>query len=113
MNWIWGVEPKRDAGLLSRFRRRFLSVLGVLGTAFLLLVSLVMTAGGQAFASHVPGTGLLNQTFVGLVSFLAVTLLFAMIYKIVPDVTIVWNDVWIGAAVTALLYTIGTYLIDC
>ena len=73
LNWIWGVEPKRDAGLLSRFRRRFLSVLGVLGTAFLLLVSLVMTAGGQAFASHVPGTGLLNQTFVGLVSFLAVT----------------------------------------
>jgi membrane protein len=83
LDYIWGVEPKPRDGLLSRARRRFLSILGVLGMAFLLLVSLVLTtlftAGGQAVFSHVPGPETVNQRVFRGVSFIAVTLIFAMI----------------------------------
>jgi len=111
LNWIWGVEPKRHGGFLSRFRRRFLSILGMLGTAFLLLVSLVMTAGGQAVFSYLPGSGLLHNSIVAVISFAAVTLLFAMIFKFLPQAKVAWADVWIGAAVTAVLFSAGRWLI--
>jgi membrane protein len=111
LNWIWGVEPKRQGGVLRRFRYRFLSILGILGTAFLLLVSLVMTAGGQAVFSYLPGSGLLRNTIVGIISFVAVTLLFAMIFKLLPQAKVAWADVWIGAAVTAVLFSAGKWLI--
>lgn len=111
LNWIWGVEPKRQGGLLGRFRRRFLSSLGVLGTAFLLLVSLVTAAGGQALISHLPGSGLLTQSIVSIVSFTAVTLVFGMIFKLLPQAKVAWADVWIGAVVTASLFSAGKWLI--
>ena len=111
LNWIWGVEPKRQNSLLSRFRRRFLSSLGVLGTAFLLLVSLVTAAGGQAFASQLPGSGWLTRSIVSVVSFAAVTLVFGLMFKLLPQAKVAWADVWIGAAVTALLFSAGKWLI--
>ena len=111
LNWIWGVEPKRQGSLLSRFRRRFLSSLGVLGTAFLLLVSLVTAAGGQALTSHLPGSGLLTQSLVSVISFTAVTLVFGMIFKLLPQAKVAWADVWIGATVTAALFSAGKWLI--
>lgn len=111
LNWIWGVEPKRQNSLLSRFRRRFLSSLGVLGTAFLLLVSLVTAAGGQVFASQLPGSGWLTQSIVGMVSFAAVTLVFGLMFKLLPQAKVAWADVWIGAAVTAALFSAGKWLI--
>ena len=111
LNWIWGVEPKRQNSLLSRFRRRFLSSLGVLGTAFLLLVSLVTSAGGQAFASQLPGSGWLTHSIVSIVSFAAVTLVFGLMFKLLPQAKVAWADVWIGAAVTAALFSAGKWLI--
>jgi membrane protein len=87
----------------------------VLGIGFLLLVSLVVTAAVAAVGKW--ATGLLpgGETLVNIltfaVSFALITLLFAMIYKVLPDVEIAWRDVWIGAAVTALLFTIGKFLI--
>jgi membrane protein len=111
LNWIWGVEAKQGGGVLHRFRRLFLSILGVLGTAFLLLVSLIMTAGGQAFASHLPGGNVMNQSIVAVVSFAAVTLLFALIFKLLPHAKVAWADVWIGAAVTGILFSAGKWLI--
>lgn len=115
LNWIWGVEPKPRSGLLGRFRRRFLSILGVLGTLFLLLVSLVMTAGltagGQAVISWLPGPDVVHQALAGIMSFVIVTLLFAMMFKLLPKAKVAWADVWIGAAVTGLLFTVGKYLI--
>lgn len=115
LNWIWGVEPKPQAGLLSRLRRRFLSILGVLGTAFLLLVSVVMmagfTAGGLPLLSHLPGPDLVRQGTAGLISFAGVTLLFAMMFKLLPNAKVAWADVWIGAAVTSLLFSAGKWLI--
>ena len=87
----------------------------VLAVGFLLLVSLVMTALLTGF-SQLLGSLMGGAEFIGhvldlVVSFGFITLLFAMIYKFVPDVQIQWNDVWIGAGLTALLFTIGKYLI--
>lgn len=111
LNSIWGVKPKPEGGTLGRFRRRFLSILGVLGTAFLLLVSLVLVAGGEAFASHLPGTALMNNIIVGVISFAGVMVLFALIFKLLPQAKVAWADVWIGAAVTAALFSAGRWLI--
>jgi membrane protein len=87
----------------------------VLAVGFLLLVSLVVTALLTAFSQSI-GSLIGGAAFVGhlldiVVSFAFVTLLFAMIYKFVPDVQIQWKDVWIGAALTSILFTIGKFLI--
>ena len=111
LNSIWGVKPTLRSGTVSQFRRRFLSVLGVLGTAFLLLVSLVLVAGGEAFASRLPGTAFVNNAIVGVIAFAGVTVLFAMIFKLLPQAKVAWADVWIGAAVTAALFSVGRWLI--
>ena len=83
----------------------------MLGTAFLLLVSLVLVAGVEAFASHLPGTALMNNIMVGVISFASVTVLFALIFKLLPQAKVAWADVWIGAAVTAALFSAGRWLI--
>jgi len=83
----------------------------VLGIGFLLLVSLVLSTGlaavGKFIGSLLPGFVVLLHVLNFMVSFGAITLLFAMMYKILPDVSIEWRDVWIGAAVTALLFSVG------
>ena len=112
---IWNVEPKPGSGIWGFVKTRMLSFGMVLGIGFLLLISLVVTTAVSAVGTW--ATGLLpaakvlveGGTFV--VSFALITLLFAMIYKVLPDVKIGWRDVWIGAAATALLFTIGKFLI--
>ncbi len=115
LNFVWGVEPKPRAGLLGRLRLRFVSLLGILGTAFLLLVSLIFSAllatGGSALFERLPGPLLVSKGLVGAMSFIAVTLLFAMMYKLLPNAKVAWADVWIGAAVTAVLFFVGKWLI--
>jgi membrane protein len=115
LNKVWEVTPKPGQGIWGFLRQRFFSFAMVLAIGFLLLVSLVVTAVLSSF------TGMLSSllgdaTFIAhavdiLVSFGFVTLLFALIYKYVPDVEIEWRDVWVGAALTAILFTIGKYLI--
>jgi membrane protein len=85
----------------------------VMGTAFLLLVSLVVSAGLSAFGKHFGQSDSegMGRILHFLASLLVVTLLFAMIYKFLPDAKITWRDVWLGSAVTALLFTIGKSLI--
>ena len=111
LNAIWGVEPKFQNDMLVRVMRRFLSILGLLGTAFLLLVSLAANAGltamGQALASRVPGPDLIGKALSSLVSFAVITLLFAMMFKLLPKAKVGWSDVWTGALVTAVLFAIG------
>lgn len=112
---IWNVEPKPGAGIWGFVKTRMLSFGMILGIGFLLLISLVVTTAVSAVGAW--ATGLLpaakvlveGGTFV--VSFALITLLFAMIYKVLPDVEIGWRDVWIGAAATALLFTVGKFLI--
>jgi membrane protein len=115
LNTIWGVEAKPGGGVKSFIVQRFLSFGMVLGTGFLLLVSLIistaLSAIGTFLTAHLPGGVVLWQAVNLLVSFGIVTLLFALIFKVLPDVELGWKDVWVGAAITALLFTVGKYLL--
>jgi membrane protein len=115
LNTIWEVQPDPRAGIGATVKRRFLSMTMVLGIGFLLLVSLLLSAGisvvGAFFQGLLPGGAVVWQFVNVLLSFGIITLLFAAIYKILPDVEIAWSDVWVGAAATALLFTIGKLLI--
>jgi membrane protein len=116
LNTIWKVTPKPGRPVLGFIKDRFLSFTMVLGTGFLLLVSLILTAVLEAVAKYISPTCLsgglcLWQVVNAAVSFGIITLLFALIFKVLPDVILTWKDVWIGAAVTALLFTLGKYLI--
>ena len=111
LNTIWEVEPRSGRGVWAVLRERFLSFTMVLGTGFLLLVSLLLSAAlaaaGSYFAARIPGGAALWQAVHALASFAVITGLFALIYRVVPDAEIAWRDVWIGAAVTALLFVVG------
>jgi membrane protein len=115
MNTIWEVQPKPGRGVWGVIRQRFLSLGMVFGIAFLLLVSLAVNAGLTAVSdrltSSLPGLPILWQALAMLVSFIVIALLFAMIFKFLPDVKIQFRDVWIGATFTALLFTLGKMLL--
>lgn len=115
LNTVWDVSPKAGGGIWGMIKDRFLSFTMVLGIGFLLLVSLVLSAGlaalGNYLGSLLPGSGYILQALYFLVSFGLITLLFATMYKVLPDVEIAWGDVWIGAIMTSLLFTIGKFLI--
>jgi membrane protein len=115
LNTVWEVAPKPDLGFWQFIRNRVLSFGMVLGIAFLLLVSLVVSAvlsGLNTYMSGLlPGVDSLWQLVNLVISLGAITLLFAMIFKFLPDVKIGWSDVWIGAFITALLFTLGKFLI--
>jgi len=110
---IWGVEPKPGRGLWGTLKDRFVSFTMVLGVAFLLLVSLVvsaaLSAAGHYFESSLPGGEVVWQLLNAGISLSTLTVLFALIFKVVPDAEIRWRDVWTGAAVTAALFTIGKF----
>jgi len=116
LNQIWDVKAKPDRGVIMSFivdRLRSFSIAICVG--FLLLVSLVISAvisGLQNYMNNwLPGVPWVWQTANAVASFFVVAVLFAMIYKFLPDVVISWKDVWIGAAVTAVLFTAGKYAI--
>jgi membrane protein len=115
LNVIWGVETKSGRGIIQIIKDRFISFVAVLGSGFLLLVSLVLSAAlaavGHTVESVLPAPELILQAINFLLSFVVITLLFAMIYKLIPDVLNNWQDVWVGAGMTSLLFTIGKSLI--
>jgi membrane protein len=115
LNSIWDVAAKPDRGWWSIIRARFLSYAMLVGIGFLLLVSLVVSAMLSAMTKYLgeflPGTAFLWHGADIFISFAFVTVLFAMIYKVLPDVRIALKDVWIGAAFTSLLFTLGKFLI--
>ena len=109
---IWHVpEKQKPSGLWALLRSRLLSFGLILGLAFLLMVSLSVSAGVAAFGSWagglLPGWELLLQGLNILISVAISTLLFAMIFKLMPTAPIAWHDVWVGAAVTAVLFEVG------
>jgi membrane protein len=113
---IWRVPaPQEESGIWHLLRTRLLSFGLVLGLGFLLAVSLVVSAAlaalGKWWGGWFQGWDLFLEILNFVVSFGIFTLLFAMIYKIMPRANIPWRDVWTGAAVTALLFTIGKVLI--
>ena len=115
LNTIWNVEPKKSSGIFGMIKDRFLSVAMVLGVGFLLLVSLAVDAAISGFAkfagNRMPGGEALWQTLEMIISLCVVTVLFAMIFRFLPDVRIAWRDVWLGAAFTSLLFVIGKFLL--
>jgi membrane protein len=115
LNAIWDIEPKPKQGVWSMLKDRFFSFSMVLGTGFLLLVSLIISAGlaavGEVFTGLLPGWEAVLQVINFVVSLAVITALFALIFKYVPDAKIAWGDVWIGAAVTAVLFSVGKLLI--
>ena len=111
LNIVWAVAPKPGAALTTLLRKRLLSFALVLGLGFLLVVSLVLSAALTAFGSFLEThldlpVGVLAVAN-GVISFVVVTLLFAMIYRLLPDVRLTWREVWTGGAVTALLIAGG------
>ena len=115
LNTIWKVESKLGRGVMGLLRDCLASFFMVLSIGFILLVALAastsVAAANTLFASTLSGGPLLWPAIDFLVSFGLITLLFAMIYKILPDVSLAWKDVWIGAATTSLLFTIAKVLI--
>jgi membrane protein len=114
LNLIWKVPPAK-AGPWAFLRTRILSLALLVGMGFLLLVSLIIDAGANAVGSYLQASlageiavlGVLNSLFTLVVAFL----LFAMIFKVLPGVRLAWRDVWTGALVTGLSFTLGKFLI--
>lgn len=112
LNTIWEVKPKPGRGIWQTLRTRFASFAMVLVITFLLLVSLVVSAAVAAFTSQMTGGAGLVGTVVDFVVSLAVTtVLIAALLRTLPDVKLKWHDVWLGSAITAVLFTIGKTLI--
>lgn len=115
LNAIWDIEPKPKRGLFAAIKDKFFSFGMVLGTGFLLLISLVVSAGlaatGQIVTGLMPGWDVISQIINFVISLAVITGLFALLFKYIPEAKIAWADVWIGAALTALLFTIGKALI--
>src|SRR5690606_2025479 len=113
---IWEVPAsEKKSGIWNMIRSRLLSFGLVLSLAFLLLVSLVVStvlaALGSWMGGLMPGWETLLQVLNLVISFAILTVLFAMIFKFMPQVHVAWRDVWVGALLTALLFVIGKYLI--
>ncbi|WP_313620111.1 YihY/virulence factor BrkB family protein [Achromobacter sp.] len=112
---IWKVNAKKQSGIWALIRARLLSFGLILTLAFLLLVSLfvstLLTALGSWLGGGIPGWEMLLQAVNTAITLGILTLLFGMIYRFMPQVSVAWRDVWAGAFVTAVLFEIGKFLI--
>ena len=108
LNHIWNVKPRPSTDYWGWVRSRLLSAGLLMSVLFLLLVSLVVST---AIAFVLPTTGAGWELITNLISLAIFTLLFAAIFKFLPDVKIAWRNVWIGATVTAVLFALGKHLI--
>jgi membrane protein len=113
LNAVWEVKKPPGKGIWGFVRAYVLSLAGVLAIAFLLLISMLLTAGLAAFSknfgSMIPETLMHAVSFA--VSFGVTSLLFALMFKWLPDTQVAWRDVWLSALVTAALFEIGKFLI--
>jgi membrane protein len=113
LNTIWDVKPNPKAGIKGIIKNYVLSGAMILGAGFLLLVSLVLDAAvaamGKFAGNHLPGGEALWHIVELVVSFGVITVLFALIFRFLPDLRIEWRDVWFGAAFTSLLFVIGKF----
>ena len=115
LNLMWDVKPDQTAGVKGIIKQRIFSFGMVLSIGFLLLVSLLLSAGltfvGHRFGQLVPMPPAVLQVINFIVSFVVISVLFALMFKYVPSAKTSWRDVGIGAVGTALLFTIGKFLL--
>jgi len=119
LNTIWEVKEEETKGFLESIKKvifsRLLSFTMILGIGFLLLVSLVISAGLSAvqetIGNAIPLSEILLQILNLIISIGVITVLFALMFKFLPDAEIAWRDVWLGAFVTAILFSLGKFLI--
>jgi membrane protein len=113
LNTIWGVKAKPGQGIMSFLRARFVSFGMLGGVFFLLLVSLTIEALLKGFShyvqAHLPGGLAIAVAVYVVFDFTVVVMLFAMIFKFLPDAEIQWRDVWIGAVMTAVFFGVGKW----
>lgn len=116
LNKIWGIKPKPERGIVKYLLDRLLSLAMVISIGFLLLVSLVVDTLLMVIQNN------LSQVFAGwtlyfisviniVISLALITLIFAILFKVLPDAKIKWKDVWVGALVTTAFFAVGKYLI--
>jgi membrane protein len=114
-NTVWNAPPKPDRGIWGVIQDRFLSFAMVLCVGFLLLVSLVLSTAisgaGHYLWEGVPGLQSLTRILELFLSLVIITVLFALMFKYLPDCEVPWREAWTGASVTAGLFTLGKYLI--
>ena len=115
LNAIWGVQLKPGWSFWTMVRGRFFAFVLVLGIGALLILSLIANALVTALHAHLPDESWSDKPYLWegmnwLLTFLLQTLLFAMIFKLLPDALVAWRDVWVGALLTALLFELGNYL---
>lgn len=115
LNQIWHVESRQRQGVWATVRNRLVSFGFVLASGFVLLFSLVVTIGisfaGDFFTTMRGSYEAVAQIINSVVSVGIVTVLFALIYRYLPEAQIAWRDVWVGALLTAVLFTIGKFLV--
>jgi len=114
LNKTWEVQPDPEAGVKNFLLKRLWSFIMLLGIGVLLFASLALSAllpALESVAGFMPFSGTLSRVLYALVSFAVFVVLFAAIYKVLPDTQIAWREVWVGAITTAVLFVIGRYLI--
>ncbi len=113
LNTIWGVKPKPGIGIWGFIRARFLSFAMVAGVCFLLLTSMVFSSVVRGMSGYLkavlPGGDTIPLLINLALDLIVITLLFAMIFKFLPDAQIAWRDVWVGAGLTTVLFLIGKW----
>ena len=115
LDCVWGLKSKRPRSLIERIKQRFFSRLGLVGIAFMLLVSLIVSAVFSIGTHAVIGADGDARPWLrvasAVISYLVLALVFALIYKWVPQAKVAWRDVWLGALLTTLLYVAGSMVI--
>ncbi len=115
LNTIWGVEPKPGRGIKGFIKDYVLSFAMLLGTGFLLLVSLVvstaLTALGTFLSRSLPGGSVLWHVVNILISIAVIACMFALLFKYMPQIQVRWKDIWVGAIATAVLFLLGQYAV--
>jgi membrane protein len=115
LNTIWGVKPKPGGGIWAFVRARFLSFAMVGGVCFLLLVSLTVETVLRGFNDYLktilPGGNAIAIALFLVFDIAVIVLLFAFIFRYLPDAKIAWKDVWIGSVLTALLFVLGKFVL--
>ncbi len=116
LNIVWNVDPPQNQGIVAIVKDRFLAFVLVVGIGLLLLLSIGLDATLSSLSKYsaglFPEAGLLWRSVSLVISFGIISLLFAVIFKVLPDAEIAWRDVWLGGMVTALLFSIGKFLIS-